>query len=76
MIVAWETSAREADERGWTVPDYLAHLLVHGLCHLLGLDHETDAEAEAMEAIEARALAPARHRLALRGGAGPSEAAA
>jgi probable rRNA maturation factor len=56
VIVAWETSAREADERGWTVPDYLAHLLVHGLCHLLGLDHDTDASAEAMEAIEARAL--------------------
>ena len=57
VIVAWETSAREAAERGWTVPDYLAHLLVHGLCHLLGLDHETDDEADTMEAIEARALA-------------------
>ena len=57
VIVAWETSTREAAERGWTVSDYLAHLLVHGLCHLLGLDHDTDAAAEAMEAIEARALA-------------------
>ena len=57
VIVAWDTSAREAAERGWTMPDYLAHLLVHGLCHLLGLDHETDAEADAMEAVEARALA-------------------
>ena len=57
MIVAWDTSAREAADRGWTVPDYLAHLLVHGLCHLLGLDHETDAEADAMEAVEASALA-------------------
>ena len=57
VIVAWETSAREAAERGWAMPDYLAHLLVHGLCHLLGLDHDTDAAAEAMEAIEARALA-------------------
>ena len=57
VIVAWETSAREAAERGWPVRDYLAHLLVHGLCHLLGLDHVIDAEAEAMEAAEARALA-------------------
>ena len=57
VIVAWDTSAREAAERGWTMPDYLAHLLVHGLCHLLGLDHETDAEADAMEAVEASALA-------------------
>lgn len=57
VIVAWGTSAREAAERGWTMPDYLAHLLVHGLGHLLGLDHETDAEADAMEAVEARALA-------------------
>lgn len=57
VIVAWDTCAREAAERGWALPDYLSHLLVHGLCHLLGLDHETDAEADAMEAIEARALA-------------------
>ena len=57
VIVAWETSAREAAGRGWTMADYLGHLLVHGLCHLLGLDHEAEAEAEAMEALEARALA-------------------
>lgn len=57
VVVAWETSTREADERDWTMPDYLSHLLVHGLCHLLGYDHETDEEADAMEAIEARALA-------------------
>ena len=56
VIVAWETSTREADERGWAMPDYLSHLLVHGLCHLLGLDHGSDAEAEAMESLEARAL--------------------
>ena len=57
VVVAWETSAREAAERGWTTSDYLIHLLVHGLCHLLGFDHETDRDAEAMEAVEARALA-------------------
>ena len=69
VIVAWETAAREAAERGWAMPDYLAHLLVHGLSHLLGLDHDTAAEAEAMEALEARALA----RLGI---ASPFEAAA
>ncbi len=57
VVVAWETSAGEADERGWPMEDYLSHLLAHGLCHLLGHDHETDAEADAMERLEARALA-------------------
>lgn len=57
VVVAWGTAAREAAARGWSVPDYLAHLLVHGLCHLLGHDHGTDDEADAMEGLEARALA-------------------
>jgi probable rRNA maturation factor len=35
----------------------VAHLIVHGALHLLGYDHETDAQAEAMEAIEIEALA-------------------
>jgi probable rRNA maturation factor len=33
------------------------HLVVHGVLHLIGHDHRTDAEAEAMEALETRLLA-------------------
>ena len=36
---------------------HLQHLVVHGLLHLLGFDHETDAEAEAMEGLETEILA-------------------
>jgi probable rRNA maturation factor len=37
--------------------DHATHLVVHGILHLLGYDHEGDAEAEAMEAIERRVMA-------------------
>jgi probable rRNA maturation factor len=43
---------READEQGKTLSDHLAHLTVHGVLHLLGYDHEAEAEAEAMEEME------------------------
>ncbi len=57
IVVAYDTSAREADERGMPLAAYLAHLIVHGVFHLLGCDHENDAQAERMEALESRALA-------------------
>ena len=44
-------------ERGIAVADHLTHLVAHGTLHLLGYDHMTDEEAEAMEAIERDALA-------------------
>ncbi|PPQ26043.1 rRNA maturation RNase YbeY [Rhodoblastus sphagnicola] len=56
IAIAYETVAREAVEQGKALPDHLCHLIVHGFLHLLGYDHETDEEAEAMEADEARAL--------------------
>ena len=56
IVVAYETSAREAAERGMPLADYLTHLIVHGVLHLLGHDHEDDAEADSMEALESRAL--------------------
>jgi probable rRNA maturation factor len=57
VVVALETTSREADAEGLRVPDHLAHLLVHGTLHLLGYDHETDGEAELMEAREVDLLA-------------------
>jgi len=57
IILAYETCAREAEERGISLADHTTHLIVHGTLHLVGYDHENDAEAEDMEAIETRALA-------------------
>ncbi len=57
IALAWETCRREADEKGVAVEEHAAHLVVHGLLHLAGHDHIADAEAEAMEAIEVKALA-------------------
>ncbi len=56
MAVAWETTRREALAEGKPLQAHLAHLLVHGLLHLLGHDHETDREADAMEQLERRIL--------------------
>jgi probable rRNA maturation factor len=57
LVLASETLSREAAELGIPVKHHLQHLVVHGLLHLLGYDHETDDEAEAMEALEVRILA-------------------
>lgn len=44
--------AREAAEQGKSLDAHYAHLVVHGMLHLQGFDHEADDEAEAMEALE------------------------
>lgn len=56
IILAQETCAREAQERGISLADHATHLIVHGTLHLVGHDHENEAEADAMEALETRAL--------------------
>lgn len=56
VILGYETCAREAAERGISLADHAAHLVLHGVLHLLGYDHTTEAEAERMEAIERAAL--------------------
>jgi len=56
IAIAYETVAREAEEQGKLLPHHLCHMVVHGFLHLLGYDHETDDEAEAMEADETRVL--------------------
>ena len=56
--LACETCKREAEEKGVSLEDHAAHLIVHGLLHLAGLDHEiSPADATAMEALEIKALA-------------------
>jgi probable rRNA maturation factor len=57
IVLAAETVAREAALEDKPFDNHITHLVIHGLLHLLGHDHETDAEAEAMEAIERAALA-------------------
>lgn len=52
IIIARETVLREADEEGKKPDHHLQHLVVHGVLHLLGYDHETDDDAERMEALE------------------------
>lgn len=57
VALAWETVAREADEQGKPIAAHLSHLVVHGVLHLQGHDHDHDDEAAAMEAIEVATLA-------------------
>lgn len=57
IVLAAETVEREAAAEGKRRADHITHLVVHGFLHLVGLDHETDAEAEEMETLERRILA-------------------
>lgn len=57
IVLARETCAREAEEKGISTGDHATHLIVHGTLHLLGYDHGDDASAGAMEALEVKALA-------------------
>lgn len=52
VIISLETAKRQADERGHSLDQEVQILLVHGIVHLLGYDHEVESEAEEMEAIE------------------------
>ena len=57
VVLAAETIRHEAADRGIEPRHHLQHLVVHGLLHLLGYDHQTEAAAEAMEGLEAEILA-------------------
>jgi probable rRNA maturation factor len=57
VVLAFETVRREAAEQNKPLANHLRHLVVHGVLHLLGLDHENVAEAAAMEAREIKILA-------------------
>ena len=57
IAIAYQTTRREAGDEGKPFDHHLGHLAVHGFLHLVGYDHETDAEADAMEDLERRILA-------------------
>lgn len=57
LVICADVVAREAAEQAKRPIDHWAHLVVHGVLHLLGWDHLEDAEAEAMEAREREVLA-------------------
>jgi probable rRNA maturation factor len=57
IVLAAETVIEEAKLKGLPVADHATHLVVHGMLHLLGHDHERDADAERMEALETKILA-------------------
>ncbi len=56
IAVAFETTAREAQEQNKTLAEHFFHLIVHGVLHLIGYDHVEDADAEEMEALETRIM--------------------
>jgi len=57
IAIAFETTRREADDEHKPFDHHLSHLAVHGFLHLIGYDHETEAEAEEMENLEREILA-------------------
>ena len=56
IVVCLPVAAREARARRTSSRDHLAHLVVHGVLHAQGMDHERDDEARAMEALETAIL--------------------
>jgi probable rRNA maturation factor len=56
IAIAWETCAREAEAAGIPMADHVTHLIVHGVLHLLGYDHENDPDADLMERREVEIL--------------------
>ncbi|MBM9593072.1 rRNA maturation RNase YbeY [Roseitranquillus sediminis] len=57
IALAWETCEAEARAAGKPFEEHVAHLLVHGTLHLLGYDHEDEADAQLMERVEVEVLA-------------------
>lgn len=56
VIVSYETVAREVESFGMPFEDRFVHMLVHGVLHVLGYDHQNDADAAKMEACEVRLM--------------------
>jgi len=57
IVICGPVVVREAGEQGLGNTEHFAHMVVHGALHLLGYDHESEAEAREMEHLEAQILA-------------------
>jgi probable rRNA maturation factor len=57
LVLAWDTVEREALAAQKPLIDHVVHLIVHAMLHLLGYDHENDADGDKMEAQETKILA-------------------
>ena len=57
LVICAPVISQEAQEQGKLVSHHYAHMIVHGILHLLGYDHVDDTQAEEMEALEIRILA-------------------
>jgi probable rRNA maturation factor len=57
IVIAYETLTRESADEGRVFLHHLAHLTVHGFLHLIGYDHQTDADADEMEGLETKIMA-------------------
>ena len=57
IVIAYETLDRECTDEGHDFLHHLAHLTVHGFLHLIGYDHQNDADADDMEALERKIMA-------------------
>ncbi len=56
IAISLEYIIKEADEENKTLENHLSHMVIHGILHLNGYDHEEDKEAEIMESLEAKIL--------------------
>lgn len=57
VVICASVVAKEAQEQGKVEQDHWAHMIIHGVLHLLGYDHIDDVEADEMEALEIKVLA-------------------
>lgn len=56
IVVCPEVVTAEAEQQHKQLQDHWSHMLIHGFFHLLGYDHESEADAEKMEALEIKCL--------------------
>ena len=56
IAIAYGVTRREANESGKPFADHASHLVVHGVLHLAGYDHETERDANVMEPLEVKIL--------------------
>lgn len=57
IVLAFETVSRDAQEAGLQIGDHAIHLVIHGMLHLLGYDHDTEQDAAVMERLETGIMA-------------------